>query len=417
MKKTGKWTSVHRIPEYSVTINVDESDVRKTTLGTGSFGSGKDKRPLPAAGQPFIGQVSETDKDPHISKDYRRFGYEKHPNPYAFSTTIEGDLEQNWTTSWRIGPPQPLKAVIDGPLNVIRGEPILLSGSESTGPIKSFKWTFNTKGKGNDKATINGIAADVTLLDETTVTLTVTGFDGKTDKATHTVWVMPRRDGFETPFEILNETNRPMEVPVIEKGDGDFKDFQGGVNECFCNWLGKERKHWLHPDPVTVTADKMFSMAIVEDEGPFNGYFYLEEWKMIMKRVSVINTYILPGADVILSGNKNFYDANAFYPTIIDMAGYLEKRREHEEKHSELAKKALDIYDPAEECEKYYAKTTDELIKKATDHIKKAENSIHEKAADPLRTNWGPAPLMFFNVLKKEWESRRTQIGEDGGKW
>jgi len=338
---------------------------------------------------------------------------------------------------WRFTPVQPKKnvrAVITAPPAVKRGDVVHLSGSESTGEITEYKWTFKASNSNpdgvqpNSNASILGQEADVTLLDTTQVTLTVT--DGTdTDSTTRTVHVLAR-----SPMEFGTKSEHVDEEGIFKgiKPEGtpegfDKETWKASDNVCVVD--PDAPFHWLHPSPKSAVAippkdaddkdtnivmsvsEEMFTLATVKDEGPWNGFSWFKDWNLSMKRQTRLNEYLLPDGPVLPGQTRNFYNVNEKY--VVDR--YLNALREHEKNHGYLAKWGLVQGDPAGECESMYDKDAGKLRNDVLKTVREAEDRITKSSADPLRKTW-EGDLLIFREGTGEIIRITTQVGEDGGK-
>jgi len=311
-----------------------------------------------------------------------------------------------YTVTWTIGPVQerpPVRAVITTPPTITRGEKVQLDGSASTGAITEYKWTFKASNPNpsdaqpDNNATIRAPQTDVTLLDTTQVTLTVT--DGKeTDSTTQTVYVLARTpDKFGTNFThvenegTLNDSTRPVCRTVGKNANGKMEysgSWTGGENVCAID--PEAASHCLHPNPKSAVPADMFTLVPVDDQGPWNGFYYFRDWKMKLHRKTLLNKYILENAPPLLTSmSKNFQTINQ--ENRGDVSGYLKAIRNHEKMHSDLMEQGLFLGkggDPAKECEKMFDKDGNHLTDKAVKAIQATEQRIVDKTKDPLPDSW-----------------------------
>ena len=172
-----------------------------------------------------------------------------------------------------------------------------MNGDASTGAITDYTWTFKAANPGgaepNSDATIHGSRSDVTFLGNTEVTLTVTN-GRETDSRTQTISVLAR-DEIKTPYRFDAEEG----VLTKDHGSGIKPTFfvlggemigaiKGG--ECVCAIdISLPKPHWLHPNPDSAALDEMFTLKQVNDMGPWNGFYYLEEWKIKLETKTLLN--------------------------------------------------------------------------------------------------------------------------------
>jgi hypothetical protein len=307
--------------------------------------------------------------------------------------------------TWNLRPagtkPQ-LEALPNVAPSVVRGQPLTLDGSQSTGDIKSYKWTFKLSGTSaseppDPNAEKHGAQTTVVLLDSMTVTLEVS--DGqKTDKKTVSVTVTPRKE-FRTTFEIaMDEGTLPDSSPpscrvagTAPNGEQEYAGgWTGGENACAFDppRSSSEPAHIFHPNPENSAKDEQYTLVKVNDPGgPWDGFSYFDAWKLKIKRMTLLNRYVLPGAPPVFRGmTKNFYQMNVEMGN--DVAGYLQAVRQHEKQHSDLMQQALAASDPARDTEKAYGKDEVKLRREVDDRIREAAKRLHSRAKDPLAEIW-----------------------------
>jgi hypothetical protein len=369
--------------------NSDDSNEGECSVyfhGVNSYGI---KKPLPSEGLILTGQQTFSEKF-DMPNGYSRYSY---------------------TYTWTITPArerQPLKAVINAPFNVKHGEKVLLDGSESTGDITEYKWTFNGGYYANDDAVILDRQSEVTLLEHTEVTLAVT--DGQEwDYSTRIVNVLPR-DDFKTKIKQTQEEGRidKSDSPVCTSQNGVLTaKWKDGENVCDID-LSMPNPHCLHPDPDTAALDEMFTLEQVNDLGPFGGVYFFRDWKMSLERKILINKYILPDGKAYQDMGQNFYTYNKEQGRDVD--NYLKELRKHERRHGELMKEALNDNDPARKCESAMGRDEGELKKYAKEIIISSEKTIHTKSEDPL-----PVTLrgdMFMKQMETNlWRELPMKVG------
>lgn len=288
-----------------------------------------------------------------------------------------------------------------GPYTVVRGERLELDGSRSKGNIVKYEWTFAPKGcpqglSGDTKSRKEGVEASVVLLCDTDATLTVS--DGRSqDSKTVAVAVKPR--DWETPFTHSSvEGKLPpggSRLPLVSIGRD--RPLQGGENVCALEPYNEtEPTHVLHPKANSGSwENEGYVLQPVNDpKGPFDGWWYISDYKLKVERQALINPYLVPGGSPPLSGAERFYDANKRLGTDVD--GYLGGIRGHEGLdnakgvlgHSGRMKKALATHDPGRKVEEKFRKGRDELKKMVDEEIQKAERALCDQAKDPLDLIW-----------------------------
>ncbi len=294
------------------------------------------------------------------------------------------------TASWHFSFERPqLKADAGGPYTVERGQPVALDGSASTGLIKQYSWTFSPAGDCPEDlspgASKTGVRSSVVPLCSMTATLTVT--DGaEEDSAEVPITVTPR--DWHTPLRHVSEEVEleGAEPPLIL--GGILIRYVGAINTCALDASQGEDFHLFHPPEADGSWEGGgYTLRQVQDpEGPFDTWWYVDDYRVEIMRVTAINPYLLPGDLVPLAGAEPFYEANVKRGA--DVAGYLQAVRDHEYEHSMLRKEALASLDPAEKVEKRSAAERDRLKQELDKLIREAEKEICIRGADPLAISW-----------------------------
>ncbi|MCL1874892.1 MAG: hypothetical protein FWF87_01375 [Synergistaceae bacterium] len=336
-------------------------------------------------------------------------------------------------------PKKPEKIVIANPRvdknPVKRGEIVTLDGSKSKsippGKIE-YKWTFKaTPGAQgdapNNDATITDMIADVTFLNNTAVTLTVT--DGKkSDSKTINVKVIARRD-FKTPYSTVEEEGRLYDSTYkpryYESAVLKQSDFRRADNVCAIDDnFDKSLSHCLHPDPdprTGVDADEMFELKKVNDKGPWNGFFYLHSWKMELTRKIMISNYIHEESPPPFSNlDHSFYYYNVSEDKRSIVKKFIAAVREHEQVHSILMERGLNDGkgDPAKICEAMFGKEDNSLKEEALKEIREAEERISKATKDPLKQNFSGNLFLAPANTGGKWEVFLIEVGDRSSiKW
>lgn len=320
-------------------------------------------------------------------------------------------FEVTWSFT-PVGPAPKLKAVPQARASVERGEVVTLEGSASTGRITDYKWTFQP---GNPGAERHGATTQVVLLDTTTVTLAVT--DGKkTDSRKLQVKVVPRK-AFRTSCQhhpeegTMPNSDRPKCRAAGKDAAGDpvyEGGWTGGENVCARD--PEASAHILHPNPVSAGQDDMYTLARVQDpDGPWDGYWWFQDWKLGIERKSLLNGFILPESPPLFPGmTQNFWAVNV--ERRLDVAGYVAAVRRHELQHTERIQKALPKLDPARETEKAFGKDARKLKDEADIRILEAAYQLHQAAKDPLPEIWH-GNLAVPQVDTYEWRVFMQHVG------
>lgn len=316
----------------------------------------------------------------------------------------------------------PLEAVPKVQGTVERGDKVKLDGAASRGRIRDYVWTFKPLGAGDEApdpaAEKKGASAEVVLLDSMEITLTVSNGQ-RSHKKSVQVTVTPRK-ALKTPFEtaaegVQSDSLRPTYERIDAPKPGDPPSFEmrleGGENICAIDPpSGDEPMHILHPDPEKAAANEQYLLAQVADPGgPWDGFSYLREWKLKIKRQSRLNKYILPDGPPSYTGMKNFYQANLEHGH--DVAGYLAAVRKHEQIHSDRMESSLKAQDPGEQAEKSYGKDESRLRERLDRKIKEAAKRIHDATRDPLNPEQWHGTLVVPDFRHYTWHPGVFYVG------
>lgn len=312
---------------------------------------------------------------------------------YDFTcSSLAGGMKTTVSGSLRIGPAV-VKAVFGGPDRAVRGEPVILDGSNSEGENLQYTWTFTPKdcppGEGGHRAAKReGPTPSVTFLCSMGVTLAVT--DGRArDRTTVAVTVTPRPWKTEFTHQPTEGSVDGAESPVMNRSG-----WVGGQNACAIDPSADD--HVLHPAQANGTWDELgYRLDQVRDPGgPFDGYWYVVEYMVRLERQTLINKHLLPGAVAVRTA-KSFYQANQELKT--DVRGYLAAVRAHEGLsngrgvlgHSGLMQRELAKVDPARRVEQAFGAGPKEKLRATVDAmIGAADVQICKAAQDPLPLIW-----------------------------
>lgn len=338
-----------------------------------------------------------------------------------------GSFAETWTAlgggqatiSWGFNEDQ-LVAEPKVQATVERGARVKLDGTGSRGRIKDYIWTFKPIGAGDEApdpaAEKKGATAEVVLLDSMEITLTVSNGD-RSDKKRVQVTVTPRTS-METAFEEVAEATKRGLVPEYKLSPDPVTRelkwthwLEGGENVCAIDPpSGEEPMHILHPDPEKAAADDQYHLVSVADPGgPYDGFAYVDAWKVQIKRQARINEYLLPDGPPSFRGAENFYKANAARGH--DVAGYLKAARLHEQMHTDRMKSGLRAADPAKDVEKRYGKDESRLRERIDRHIKDAARRVHDATKDPLNPEQWHGTLALPDFVKFEWHPAVFYVG------
>jgi hypothetical protein len=304
-----------------------------------------------------------------------------------------------WDTKWSLRPTppeEPLKAVAGGPYVVVRGSVVNLDGWQSTGKIRSYKWTFEPVDAKSAIPFNTGAAKDgkrVPTVSLASYKATLTVSDGKKEDSDTVVVTVNARD-YKTPF-----THREGEKPHPRSKKPFFKkgadvSFAGGENVCALDSYGdKDSVHVLHPAAKAGTWKDIGykTKKVADGGGPFDGVWYLDEYAVRVEREMLINNYLLPEGPSLLTGIDNVYNANKKE----HIENYLAAIRKHELLHSELMAKGLAKNDPGPKIEALASRDESEIKTAADKEIRTSEDVIDKGSQDPLPDLGFRGPMKF----------------------
>ncbi len=372
---------------------IEHTSVRRTRYGTyttvemvpghswpddGGAGFGRES-PLPKKGFVIPGAMT-SDNDDFLSQDGSR-----------------------WVTSWSIRPvgpeyDEPLKAVAGGPYTIERGKNLALDGFESTGKIRSYRWTFEPADAKsaipfNSGAAKSGRRVETVLLATVKATLTVS--DGKKEDSDSVIVAVNPRE-YQTPFVHREQEKRhPRSVPPRYIKGHDLR-YAGGENVCALDeYNAAHSVHVLHPGAAGDSWEtRGYTLKQVQDPGgPFDADWFVDTYTLRIEREVLINKYILPGGPPPVRTAKRFYTANKELGHDVD--GYLAAVRRHELLHSDLMRNALVTNDPGPRIETLAARGKDALKLEVDQQIRTAEKAIDHASEDPLPSVGFKGPIAF----------------------
>ena len=292
-----------------------------------------------------------------------------------------------------------------------RGELQTLSAESSLprGKLKSFRWKFREgecpNGVRPKTVTKEGPRIQVRLLCPAFVELTVS--DGVSED-TLVTQVAPAPRPWKTPFEHLEGERLLPEKPLTQVlyDPSKSRGLMNGGNVCGASESGKECEdgsHSLHPGKGNTSGYKTEASwnkrgyvltQLVDPGGPFDGVWYVKEYKLEATRRTLMNPYILPAGKPLEGAKRNFYQANKAHGRDVD--GMLAAIRGHEgleaatmsggrvAGHSGRQRDALRKQDPALELEKIVAPGEKQAEELADAAILEAELRICEASSDPI---------------------------------
>jgi hypothetical protein len=314
-----------------------------------------------------------------------------------------------------------------GPYRVERGAKVSLDGSRSKGPVREHAWTVSAPSCGGGQGAPGtlrhqGATWSFVALCDLDAKLTVKDANGVTSTDTARVQVQPR--AWRTPFEHVAgerlDGKRPSagtckEIQALEgipctDPMAPVAFIAGGANVC-ARGGADAGTHIIHPDTGKRSGDgQAYRVSAVADPGgPFDGWFYVDEYRAEVRRQTVVGSHILP--------TSSFYRDNANQGN--DVAGYAEAVRMHEAMggrggpgHSLLMKQGLDARDPAREVEEIVSAERTTVVKKADQALRDAEHRLCEKAKDPLPKTW--SGNLRVQTRRSTFVEGPTQVGGEG---
>jgi hypothetical protein len=331
--------------------------------------------------------------------------------------------------------PEELEAVAKVSGSQLRAATRTLDGSDSTGDIRSYRWTFSpapcTGGREacagaceaarpRSGARKNGERTTIKPLCSIVAKLTVSdGQDEDTD--TVEVTVKARADGWRTKVEHrwapTPRQGAPSGAPIgppsasCNASNDCTIDLHGGLNapdprgcpgeefrgsRIFCPLLGGRRTWNGHG----------YTLARVSDPGgPFDGYFYVRNATLTVKRLAYINPDLLDGS--------TFYDHNEAAGGQIE--GFVEAVKGHEgwgastkpeTGHSQIMRAVITDpngeNDPRRQIERLFAPAAADVQGDADRKIREIDTFVDGKADDPLALLW-EGDLYFYDSGNNKW--------------
>jgi hypothetical protein len=316
---------------------------------------------------------------------------------------------------------QQLRANPGGPYTAVRGTPLQLDGSRSTGSITGYAWTFSPgsgcpAGLSLGSAELAGSRPSATFLCPVTATLTVT--DGKSSDSASVPVAVPARD-WTTPFSMSGEgiDTGAMATPPWFNSPG-YAGYEGGANICGLCQGTEDENTGLHPPAQGGSWEPSggYRLAqVTEPGGPFDRYWYVAEYGMEMNRMIVVNPYVLPPAS---GGRELPYGMGYFYgknrDSGYDADGYLAGIRQHEQDHADRMKAALAAKDPAKAIEPLSGTDPAAIRDTADSTLRGAEKDICTASSDasqpPMRVTW-TGRMVFPTSDTNEWKEGETSVG------
>jgi hypothetical protein len=265
----------------------------------------------------------------------------------------------------------PLRAVLAAG-SAQRGATAVLDASRSKGRIKTLKWTLKPIGSsGAPSVTFETRERKVmlVLLEDVQVDLEVSN-GKKTSSTSGTAEVIARR--WTTRFQqdrndgVLDgeQLVSPQAVPLALNKFG----------QDACAFEGRDSGHGMHathPGRWKDDASAGYTVMPVDDPGrPFDGYWYLKDQSLIVRRRALFNPDLMTGSVL--------FTQNAARGTSEPFARLVAASRDHEYMHGELMRRELLRDDPAKRIERLVKGSEDELATLADMEIRATETRIQE---------------------------------------
>ena len=264
-----------------------------------------------------------------------------------------------------------------GPYDVSRGERVELDGSGSSpvSQITSYKWTFSAPvGCAEDVvprpgAVKHGKGPSVVALCTVKVTLTVSDGQSQASKST-TIKVTPRQLG-AIEFDQTGEGGGERARFPFQAGGLVF-----GFNRCAVEWAKSQNEnaddHWLHPP---ASKEPVEFRQVNDPGGPFNDYWFVEDHRLKVDRVVIVNSQIAPGGNVFENNDGRRRRAmNKVFQATLD----------HERLHGVLARDKLKEAGPGlvRRLEKSMAPNRDALETRTDFLVRQTETDIKDASAE-----------------------------------
>lgn len=301
----------------------------------------------------------------------------------------------------------------------VRGARVTLDGSKSKKDITSYTWELAPgadcpTGTKLAKTKLTGARVSFWLLCSLEATLTVS--DGNDEDST-TIRVPVRPRPWSTPFSrraVEGGPGAPTAAPRASCVSGScVVSIDGGINLPDCPGSQQPGSKIICPllSGSSTWLDRGYALATLTDtNGPFNGFSYVADSTLRVKRLELINANLFPGGAKERDGN-NFYAFNKAKGADVD--GFIMAIRQHEglgapgkpqTGHSGIIQADLKAPhgDPQRRIEKLIAPTAAELQKLADQTLEGLDTSIDDDSEDPLPIIWR-GTLWFWNDYTSSW--------------
>ena len=294
-----------------------------------------------------------------------------------------------------------------------------LDGSGSLGQITEYRWRVKVDAgcPGAPEGPIEYTGAKVSFraLWNFTAQLEVTGAAGGKDRTEQVFEVRPR-DGDEWRTKFTSKPSDPVRSRMLASG------MQVGINQCAkhdqdvvtghkFHTTAKDSKTWI---------DDAYDVEKVEDDGPFNGLYFVSKQRLEVDRAERVNANLLPPGGEI-------YEMNQRLANVAAVVALLAQVKEHEAVHSVLMKEALDRLvnadrDPAHEIEAEIGPSREAVQEGADGKIRTAETALFEASSEAnvkARLKKNPAfqksvSVWFPRIVNIE-EKREDEVKKDLG--
>ena len=281
--------------------------------------------------------------------------------------------------SWRLTRKSPkVRAVIKGTKTIERGSVITLNGTSSTGAIKNYLWEFEIDGDcygevEEEKLTLKGKKVSFKALCHFTAFLTVE--DGDTSHTSSYNVEVVERKGPKWRTRFSSKKGHPLTSKIF------YELMPLGVNQCAFHSGDETSGHYIHTDDRgnKTWKDSGYTIAKVQDGGPFSGLYYIESQKLEVNRLERVNKNLLPGGEV--------YQLNEAQNNLANLNALAIQVKVHEKAHSTLLELALqelgEERDPAHKIESLVLLTEEEMIFWADFHVRDANTLLKSNTSEP----------------------------------
>jgi hypothetical protein len=282
----------------------------------------------------------------------------------------------------------PLRAVLTAG-SARRGSKTTLDASRSKGRIKTFKWTLRPLGESGAPSVnfeTREAKVELVLLEDVGVDLEVS--DGrKKAKTSGTAKVIARQWITRSTPDSNDGTLDGEHLFSLDSVPEAINHF----GQDACAFEGRDSGHGMHashPGTWKDDASAGYKVGSVEDPGrPFDGYWYVTEQSLIVKRRALFNPDLMKGS-VLFQVNKDHGTSEPF-------ARLVAASRAHEYLHGELIRREVLNDDPAKRIEKLVRPSEERLATFADMEIRATETRMQEgkfheqEVRDALKNKYG----------------------------